>query len=158
MKAIGHCQIKVNRSSFKLAADFMIPAKGVLGLWGHSGCGKTTLLRTLAGLEQDSNSKITMHHETWQDGATVFLPPEKRNVGYVFQDSMLFPHLTVQQNLNYAIKRQVKNTDHNKQPEFEFNQVVELLGIESFIAQNTDRLSGGEKQRVAIARALLRNP
>ncbi|GJM06128.1 MAG: hypothetical protein DHS20C09_21240 [marine bacterium B5-7] len=156
MKAIGHCEIKVNRAAFKLDVDFKIPAKGVLGLWGHSGCGKTTILRTLAGLETNSASKISMHDEIWQKGAVTFLPPEQRNIGYVFQDSMLFPHLSVQQNLNYAMKRQVKVTDQSTV--FEFDQVIDLLGIESFIQQNTDQLSGGEKQRVAIARALLRNP
>lgn len=153
-QSMGQCNIDIHRTSFSLSVAFDIPAKGVLGLFGHSGCGKTTVLRTLAGLEANTSSYINMQGVLWQDGAKVFLPPEQRNIGYVFQDSLLFPHLSVQQNLAYAIKRQ--NSDQTKQ--FDFQEVIELLGIQAFMSQHPDQLSGGEKQRVAIARALLRNP
>lgn len=156
MSSLGQANIKVSRPGFKLAVDFAIPQHGVLGLFGPSGCGKTTILRVLAGLEQQTPSVITIGDKTWQDGGQINLPPEQRNIGYVFQDSLLFPHMTVAKNLNYALKRMV----NNRQIETPMNQdeVTELLGIEHLLEKNPNQLSGGEQQRVAIARALLRNP
>lgn len=122
------------RDNFELDVDVEVPDTGITGVFGESGSGKTTLLRCIAGLEQ-------------QDG----IPVHKRNVGYVFQDPALFPHLTVRSNIEYGARRA---TTHR----IDSAPVVDMLGIGDLLDRKPDSLSGGEAQRVAIATALLRSP
>lgn len=137
---------------FALDVDTDFPGRGVTAIFGPSGSGKTSLLRCVAGLERAREGRLVVKGETWQDGRT-FLPTHKRPLGYVFQESSLFPHLTAQGNLNYAIKRSGQPRDDDL-----YRRVVSIMGIEPILRRYPARLSGGERQRVAIARALLIRP
>ncbi len=139
-------------TGFALDVDLELPARGITGIFGHSGCGKTTLLRCIAGLQTPDRGNLNVGSEIWQD-ETVFLPPHKRAVGYVFQEHSLFPHLNARKNLEYALKRAWPSAQPAR-----FDQIVALLDIESILERYPRQLSGGESQRVAIARALLINP
>lgn len=140
------------KTPFAMDVDIQLPATGVTALFGPSGSGKTTLLRCIAGLEKAQTAELSVHGETWQN-ATEFKPTHKRPIGMVFQDANLFPHLSAQQNLAYAIKR----ADEPVTQEF-IEQVTEIMGISCILDHKPHELSGGEQQRVAIARALLIYP
>lgn len=148
--AIKAC-FKLDYSGFSLDADLNLPGHGVTVLFGHSGSGKTSLLRCIAGLER-AVGELSVNGSIWQNDE-VFLPTHKRPLGYVFQEANLFPHLSVQGNLRYGLKRAVSN-DH----QVSLEQAINLLGIGHLLHRKTTRLSGGERQRVAIARALSVNP
>jgi len=144
-------QLKKSFGSFELNVDFTAPARGVTGLLGPSGSGKTSLLRCIAGLEHASGH-FSVGDEIWQD-KFLFTPAHRRTVGYVFQESSLFSHLNVHDNLMYGLKR-TRLLDRK----FSFGKAVDMLGLEKMLERNPSKLSGGERQRVAIARALLANP
>lgn len=133
-----------------LNLDTQLPAEGVTAIYGPSGSGKTTLLRCIAGLTQAPNARVIFKDQVWQSGSS-FLPTHKRPIGYVFQESNLFNHLSAKENLTFALKR-------TKKPTITFDSVVDLLGLGSLLNHYPNQLSGGEKQRVAIARALLIGP
>lgn len=138
---------------FTLDTDIHLPGQGVIALFGPSGCGKTTLLRCLAGLNR-ARGFLSVNGEIWQDDTKGhFLPTHARPVGYVFQEASLFPHLSVEGNLNFGLKR-APASDR----EVDRARLVELLGIGHLLKRRPDGLSGGEKQRVAIARALFTHP
>jgi len=136
---------------FDLDVQFQVPTQGVTALFGRSGCGKTTLLRCIAGLERAAGHCL-VDGEVWQQGRT-WRPPYRRPIGYVFQEASLFPHLSVEGNLNYA-RRRSDPSDHPLRS----SDIIELLAIGPLLKRRPERLSGGERQRVAIARALLSNP
>lgn len=141
--------------TFTLDVDFQSPTRGITALFGPSGCGKTTILRCIAGLEKLSG-KLVVGDQVWQDDATgLFRKPHERPIGYVFQESSLFPHLSVRQNLLYGAKRAERN---GSQLGIREDEVVGLLGIEYLLDRATGALSGGERQRVAIGRALMSQP
>jgi molybdate transport system ATP-binding protein len=148
-------RFKLDYPGFALDVDLSLPSAGITALFGQSGSGKTTLLRAIAGLENVSDGRLIVDGETWQDDG-FFLPTHARPIGYVFQEASLFPHLSVQGNLDYGIRR----TAHRPaSAEFlDMAAIVELLGIGHLLDRKPERLSGGERQRVAIARALLRRP
>ena len=135
-----------------LDIDTVIPSSGVTAIFGHSGSGKTSLLRCIAGLEKAEQGQLIVNETCWQDSQT-FLPTHKRPIGYVFQEASLFPHLNAQKNLNYAIKR----ADQPVSPEL-YQRIIDVMGIESILKRYPSQLSGGERQRIAIARALLIQP
>ncbi|WP_297492657.1 molybdenum ABC transporter ATP-binding protein [Acidocella sp.] len=135
---------------FMLDAAFSLPGTGITGLFGPSGCGKTSLLRCLAGLTRLPDGFLRVNDEIWQDG-DIFLAPQHRRIGYVFQDSRLFAHLTVRRNLQFGLRRAVARGIGEA-------EVVGLLGLEPLLQRYPARLSGGERQRVAIGRALLAQP
>lgn len=139
-------------SDFSLDVEIDIPAKGVTAIFGHSGSGKTSLLRCIAGLETQCQGYLTVAGECWQD-ANTFLPTHKRPLAYVFQEASLFSHLDVLGNLQYALKRSDKSVKL-----VSLQEAVSLLGIEHLLDRPSQTLSGGERQRVAIARALLISP
>ena len=143
-------RFRLEREGFLLSAAFDAPGIGVTALFGPSGSGKTTLLRCVAGLER-AEGRLEVNGEVWQDGRN-FLPVHRRELGYVFQEASLFPHLSVRDNLEYGYRR---TSDKRVQPE----QVVEWLGLSRLIERrDTANLSGGERQRIAIGRALLSSP
>ena len=145
-------QLRLLRSGFLLDVDLRLPAAGVTALVGASGCGKTTVLRALAGLER-AQGRVSVDGQTWQDDALgLFLPPHRRPLGYVIQESALFPHLNVARNIDYGRRR---SADRGR---IALDQVLALLGIESLLPRLPATLSGGERQRVAIARALATGP
>jgi molybdate transport system ATP-binding protein len=144
--------IRLERDDFYLDADFTAPAGGITALFGPSGCGKSTLLRALAGLEPACRGFVKVADEIWQDD-NIHLPTHQRALGYVFQESNLFSHLSVRGNLEYGFKR-----IPNDQQLVGFNEASVLLGVDELLERHPDHLSGGERQRVAIARALLMSP
>lgn len=144
---------QLDRGNFQLDVAVKAPAVGVTALFGRSGCGKTTVLRCVAGLERASGH-CRLDGETWQDDARgLFLKTHRRPIGYVFQEASLFSHLSVRGNLEYGMKRVPA---HARQ--IGFDEVVDLLGIRPHLGRDPRGLSGGERQRVAIARALLTSP
>tara|TARA_S200000501_G_scaffold190210_1_gene179057 strand:+ start:44291 stop:45358 length:1068 start_codon:yes stop_codon:yes gene_type:complete len=142
----------INRGDFSLDIDLDINAKGIISIYGPSGSGKTTLLRTLAGLEKGDNGYIQIGNQIWQD-KTNYISTHKRAVGFVTQESSLFPHLNVKKNIEYGFKR-----IHNREKNISVNQIVSLLEINHLLERNPKNLSGGEKQKVAIAQAIALNP
>ncbi|SIS70143.1 molybdenum ABC transporter ATP-binding protein [Phaeovulum vinaykumarii] len=137
--------------SFALDAAFRVPARGITALFGPSGCGKTTVLRGIAGLMRLPGGRLRVNEEVWQDGRR-FVPPHRRAIGYVFQEASLFPHLSVQSNLTFGLRR------HRGPAQIGLEEVVDLLGIAPLFDRPVPLLSGGERQRVAIGRALLSQP
>ena len=120
----------------------------ILALLGNSGCGKTTLLRILAGLELPDSGTIKISNKD-----VTHLPPEKRNIGLVFQDFALFPHMSVKKNILYGLHSLPKNERMTR-----INEVAELTDITDLINQFPHQLSGGQQQRVALARSLAPKP
>lgn len=138
-------------AGFSLDVD-ITTGPGVTALFGRSGSGKTTIINAVAGLLRPDHGTITLGPDTLLDTATGrFLPPHRRRMGYVFQDSRLFPHLTVRQNLAYA-----RRFTRDQAPPFD--QVTALLGLAPLLDRRPATLSGGERQRTAIGRALLAAP
>lgn len=139
---------------FKLHADFTLPPKGVSAFFGHSGSGKTSCLRVIAGLENRAHGFLSVNGEVWQDSEKkLFKPVHQREVGFVFQEASLFPHLDVQRNLEFGMRAVTKAERHKK-----ITSIAELLAIKHLLQRGAVNLSGGERQRVAIARALLSQP
>jgi molybdate transport system ATP-binding protein len=129
-----------------------VAERGVTALVGPSGSGKTTVLHLIAGLLKPQNGTITLHDQVLFDSKMrVNLPPERRGVGYVFQDYQLFPHLTVGKNLRYGQRR-------TRQTGIDFDKIVNILELGDLLRRYSYSLSGGQKQRVAVGRALLRSP
>ncbi len=146
-------RLRLARPAFALDVDLVLPARGVTAVFGPSGCGKTSLLRVIAGLEPAAG-RVAIDGEVWQDDATdVFVPTHRRDIGYVFQDAALFPHLTVRRNLDYGRSRVA--ADRRR---IAHERTIELLGIAPLLDRQPATLSGGERQRVAIARALALSP
>lgn len=141
------------RGDFTLQASAEMTAR-VTGLSGPSGAGKSSLLALIAGLQRPNHGRIVLSGRVLVDTAQgVFVPPEQRHVGLVFQDAQLFPHLTVEGNLRYGFRNLPAAAR-----QFALNDIVALLEIGHLLARKPRLLSGGEKQRVALGRALLYSP
>lgn len=139
---------------FSLDARFKSARGGITALFGRSGAGKTLLVNLIAGLARPDEGRIVLDDTVMFDSEKgIDLPPERRRIGYVFQEGRLFPHLRVSGNLTYGMKRTPPS-----ERRISFDHVVALLGLGSFLDRRPAALSGGEKQRVAIGRALLSSP
>lgn len=139
-------------NGFSLDISFEAPA-GVTGIIGPSGAGKTMALHAIAGLNRPDRARIALGDEIFTDtGQNTFLAPEKRHIGYVFQEARLFPHMSIAANLDYGLKRRGPGAPVPK------DEVIRLLGIAPLLEREPHSLSGGEAQRVAIGRALLSAP
>lgn len=147
-----HVDVAGRAGAFEVKAAFSSGA-GITALFGPSGSGKTTLLRMIAGLHKPASGSIRDGKQVYFDSSRKMnMPPHLRRVGYVFQDSRLFPHMSVERNLTYAAP--ARTPDGRRR----FSSIVDLMGIGSLLDRFPATLSGGEKQRVAIGRALLSQP
>ena len=147
-------RLQLSYSDFALDLDLQLPGKGITALYGHSGSGKTTCLRCIAGLERASQAYVEVNGEVWQDSRrNLFVPVHKRALGYVFQEASLFAHLSVRSNLAFGLRRIARN-----QRSVELADAAQLLGISHLLDRSPSHLSGGERQRVAIARAMVHQP
>lgn len=135
---------------FDLNVELTANAGAFIALIGPSGAGKTTLLRIIAGLMHPDAGRVRLGSSVWCDTkARVYIPTRRRSIGFVFQDYALFPNMTVQRNVEYAIGK--------RQPE-EARRLLQLVELQGLASAYPARLSGGQKQRLALIRALARRP
>ena len=147
-------RFQLDYGGFQLSIDLSLPGSGISVLFGHSGSGKTSLLRCIAGLQQAPSGFLKINGQIWQDSEQgIFLPTYQRPLGYVFQEANLFPHLNVVDNLRFGLKRIGKGFVQAEQ-----QSILDLLDITHLLLRRPEHLSGGERQRVAIARALVLKP
>ena len=145
--------IEKQLGDFKLNVSFTSGGL-VTGLFGNSGAGKTSLINMIAGLVAPDRGRISLDGDVLDDTSSVLhVPPHRRRLGYVFQESRLFPHLDVRQNLDYG--RRMNGLDRDAAAEV---RAVELLDIGHLLERRPAQLSGGERQRVSLGRALLAKP
>lgn len=137
--------IQKKRSHFHLKVQFTA-ANEIVILFGPSGSGKTTILHCIAGLNQPDSGTIRLNETTFFDGKPL-VPIQKRNIGYLFQDYALFPHMTVWKNISYGMKNETFAKDFMRE-----------LQIEHLANKYPSEISGGEKQRVALVRAIATEP
>jgi len=138
--------------AIRMDIAFEVASPGVTVLFGPSGSGKSTIINAAAGLLRPDIGVIEIDGRVLADTRSgVWLPPERRRAGMVFQDSRLFPHMSVATNLRFGMRRVAPGAIH-------FDDVVSLLGIGALLDRRPHTLSGGERQRVAIGRALLAQP
>jgi molybdate transport system ATP-binding protein len=140
------------QGDFRLSIDSTLPVNGITALFGRSGCGKSSLLRLIAGLTKIPNASVYFQQQCWQD-RRLFVPLAQRRIGLVFQQPGLLPHLSVQQNLLYGFQRAAPAL-RRLQPEL----VQDLLDLQPLFKQAVSTLSGGQQQRLALGRALLASP
>ncbi len=147
-------QFKTNgRVTFTLDVNFSVQ-QGIAVLFGPSGSGKTTILRSIAGIEVPDEGRIELSNQVYFDSAAgINLPMQKRRIGFVFQDYLLFPHLTALENVGYGIK-----SSNGTERRYRAGQILKMLGIAGVGDRYPRQLSGGEQQRVALARALASDP
>ncbi len=140
--------LKKKREYIDIDMSFSCGEESLLVLIGPSGGGKSSIIRMISGLDKPDSGSITFGGETWYDfDRRVFVPPQKRRLGYVFQDYTLFPHLTLYENAAFAA------VDRN-----EVEGLLEFFGIAHLRGQKPQNVSGGERQRCAICQALARKP
>ena len=146
-------QIGKSYPGFRLEVDVSFP-QGVTAIFGSSGSGKTTILNCIAGLADPDEGEVHLNgRPLYSSSRKLRLPPEARRLGYVFQESLLFPHYTVRDNILYGFK--LTPPERRK---IEPEQLVELLELGPLMERRPSNLSGGERQRVALARALATSP
>ncbi len=144
--------VTLKYDNFSLQCKHSLNLPGITGILGHSGSGKTSLLRIIAGLNKQAKGEVIFNGNVLQNSEkNKFKNADLRRISFVFQDARLFPHLSVLGNLEFAAAR-------CQQPTLTVEEVIELTHIGSLTKQHVEQLSAGEKQRVAIARALLAEP
>lgn len=143
--------LKTSEGELPLDIHLQIEEGSFIAIEGHSGAGKTTLLRMIAGLLNPEKGKVEIGSETWiNTEKKYFLAPQKREVGFVFQDYSLFPNMTIAQNIEYALG--------NRKDLSQAKEIIEIMELEELTDRYPQTLSGGQKQRAALARAIVRKP
>ena len=133
-----------------LQVELTVASGSLVALVGPSGSGKTSLLRLLAGLETPQKGRLVVGEQVWFDtDRRINLSPQRRSIGYIFQDTALFPNLTVRENIAYGAAADGRDL---------IDDLIESTGLNAFADAKPQRLSGGQRQRVALARALVRQP
>ena len=144
-------KLQGSQGSFELQIKESVSTHQFLGLYGRSGAGKTTLLRIFSGLEKPDIGIIEVNNEVWFDSERkIDVIPQKRNIGYVFQEDVLFANMSVKENLNFALRS-------NENKEF-LEDLIEVMELEGLLNLKTHQLSGGQKQRISLARSLVQRP
>lgn len=152
MKHTLKLNIQCHQRNFNLLINQQLALTGITGIFGPSGSGKTTLLRTIAGLNKHCVGTVQINDvELMNSDRNHFVAAENRHISLVFQDARLFPHLTVNDNLKFAVKRSKNNV-------LKLTEIIELTAIGGLLKRSVKQLSTGEKQRVALARAILSEP
>ena len=152
-EAMIEIRATLKRQQFVLDADLKLNHR-VTAIFGPSGSGKSTLLSIIAGITPPDSGRIVIDGEcVFDQQSRINKPMHQRKIGLVFQDSRLFPHLTVEGNLKYGLQFLTAQSQH-----FELRNIVELLELGKLLEQHPHQLSGGEKQRVSLGRALLSSP
>ncbi len=145
-------EISASLGNFTLTINQKIKTQGIIGIFGHSGSGKSSLLRIIAGLEKRVKGSITFNGQClFNSDREIFVKAEQRNIALVFQDHRLFPHLTVLGNLKFAVRR----CCHSR---LKLADIIALTDLSKLQNKSISQLSGGEQQRVALARAILAEP
>jgi molybdate transport system ATP-binding protein len=144
--------LTIPRKDFDIRVNLSAQPGEFTAVFGPSGSGKSSLLRAIAGLERDASGTVMMNDVIWQSPETT-LPAHQRDVGFVFQDARLFPHLNVYDNVQFGRKRQ-----STKPLRVSLDQAIDLFGLSNLLDRSIHELSGGERQRVAIARAVATSP
>lgn len=155
---INHVKVTLKHKTILSDITLSLETGEILGLVGPSGCGKTTLLNTIAGFIVQNEGDINIHSVSGMNKTLLInnenkVPPEKRNVGMIFQDYALFPHLNVEKNIGFGLD---KLPTENKSERI--NNLIQLLKLDALEGRYPHELSGGQQQRVAIARALAPQP
>ena len=140
------------RNQILFEFDFSLEESQIGCLLGPSGCGKTTVLRAIAGFENPTKGEIVLNGNKL-NGSKIFVEPEKRQIGMVFQDIALFPHLSVDENIQFGI-RSLPHAQRNRRS----NELLDLVGMSQFKKTYPHELSGGQQQRIALARAMAPKP
>ncbi len=153
MGDVLNLRLRKSYPGFELAVSASFPS-GIVAIFGPSGSGKTTLLNCVAGIVSPDEGEISLNGQTlFSTAKKLDLPPERRRIGYMFQDSLLFPHLTVKENIHYGYRLtppQMRRINPSK--------LVELLELGPLMDRRPESLSAGERQRVVLARALATSP
>ena len=137
--------------SMTIDIELQIEPGHVVTLYGDSGAGKTSTLRMIAGLMKPDTGRIAVDGELWYDASSNRnIPPQSRNIGFVFQDYGLFPNMSVRQNLEFGLRKQQDKTD--------VEELIDMMALTELQSHKPQTLSGGQKQRVALARALVQRP
>lgn len=133
-----------------LDVDFQVQSGTIVALMGPSGAGKTSILRMLSGIQKPAGGKIEVDGTVWYDGQkSISMRPQKRNVGLVFQDLALFPHMSVIDQIRYAI---------SSEQEHKVDELLSMMDLTKLKSKKPKQLSGGQQQRVALARSIIQSP
>jgi len=144
-------ELQAAEGKMNLRINTTIEKGQLITLYGDSGAGKTSTLRMLSGLMQPDSGKIVVNETSWFDAESkINLSPQKRKIGYVFQDYALFPNMTVRQNLEFALQKGASGKN--------INELIEIIELGALQNRKPESLSGGQQQRVALARALVQQP
>jgi molybdate transport system ATP-binding protein len=149
----GTLDLHVRRHTVDARVTLPLRGQTITVLFGPSGAGKTTILRCIAGLDRTNGGHVVMDGVTWDDGRRTHTPARRRHVGYLFQDHALFPHLTVEANVAYGLRRMPREERRRR-----VRAVLESADASACVGRPVSQLSGGEAQRVALARALASEP